>query len=195
MCRLLKIYRMSKACQMTLSLLNLQRHVYVSDIRKSEILMIWTCADSMRTEARSCDFMWQIKKQIPVFRKRDKNYAMCKNTLCSVLLFVIVQLLCKSYSLPTHLVTGNGVWSIEVPYGENVVLQCQSNDDDHNFEFWVVENQQVVIGPSNTGYDIRKFRYGILSGNLTIKVSSDWNNNRDVSVEIQWSWNIYMNLF
>lgn len=96
---------------------------------------------------------------------------MCKNGLSSSLLFVIVQLLHKSYALPTHLVTADGLWTIEVPYGENVVLQCHSNDKDHNFDFWVVENQQVVIGPSNTNYDIRKFKYEILSGNLTIRVS------------------------
>lgn len=93
---------------------------------------------------------------------------MCKNNVVSVLLFVIAQVLCKSNSLPTG---ENGVWTTEVPFGENVVLQCQSNDEDHNFEFWVVENQQVLIGPSNNHYDIRKFKYHILSGNLTIRVS------------------------
>lgn len=97
---------------------------------------------------------------------------MCKNRMTTILFFVIVQLLCKSNSLPTHLVTSEGIWTIEVPYGENVVLQCQSNDENHIFDFWVVENQQVVIGPSNIGYDIRKFKYEILTGNLTIRVSS-----------------------
>lgn len=98
---------------------------------------------------------------------------MCNNSYSSVLFFVLVQLLCKSNSLPTHLVTSEGIWTIEVPYGENVVLQCQSNDENHIFDFWVVENQQVVIGPSNAGYDIRKFKYEILTGNLTIRVGSD----------------------
>lgn len=89
----------------------------------------------------------------------------------SVLLVVMLQLLCKSYSIPTELVTGSGVWTLRVPYGQNVILQCQSNDENHNFDFWIVENQQVIIGPSNTNYDIRKFNYEILTGNLTVRVS------------------------
>lgn len=96
---------------------------------------------------------------------------MIKSVIILLLLLVIVNLLHKSYSLPTQLITSNGVWTMEAPYGENVVLQCRSNDKDHNFDFWVVESQQVAIGPSNTDYDIRKFKYEILSGNLTIRVS------------------------
>lgn len=102
----------------------------------------------------------------------EKPTEMCNNGYTSVLFFVLVQLLCKSNSLPTHLVTSEAIWTIEVPYGENVMLECQSNDENHIFDFWVVENQQVVIGPSNVGYDIRKFKYEILTGNLTIRVGS-----------------------
>lgn len=95
---------------------------------------------------------------------------------------MLLQVLHKSYSLPTQLIMPDAVWTIEVPYGKNVVLQCHSNDADHNFDFWVVENQQVVIGPSNGNYDIRKFKYEILSGNLTIRVSSLNNFNESVNI-------------
>ncbi|XP_060527041.1 uncharacterized protein LOC132702445 [Cylas formicarius] len=59
------------------------------------------------------------------------------------------------------------------PSGDNVILLCRSNDRRHVFRFWHLVNRGVIIGPANN-FDQAKFRYEILSGNLTIKgVSKD----------------------
>lgn len=54
--------------------------------------------------------------------------------------------------------------------GETVTLLCHSNDENHNFLYWHLNGKNIIIGPSNK-YDIGKFRYEILSGNLTIRVN------------------------
>ncbi|XP_049865548.1 uncharacterized protein LOC126366482 [Pectinophora gossypiella] len=54
----------------------------------------------------------------------------------------------------------------EVPVGSRVVLNCDSNDDGHNFMYWIIDSNQV-IGPANP-YDARKYKFEILSGKLHI---------------------------
>ncbi|XP_028167765.1 uncharacterized protein LOC114358088 isoform X2 [Ostrinia furnacalis] len=54
----------------------------------------------------------------------------------------------------------------EVPAGTTAVLNCNSNDYNHNFLFWLL-NKTQVIGPGND-YDERKFKYNVLSGKLHI---------------------------
>lgn len=61
-----------------------------------------------------------------------------------------------------------GVLVRTVPAGSTVVLRCRSNDATHNFHFWHFVDKDIIIGPSNK-YDLAKFNYGILTGNLTIK--------------------------
>jgi hypothetical protein len=65
---------------------------------------------------------------------------------------------------------------VQVPVGETVTLMCQSNDENHNFFYWYLNEKNIIVGPSNT-YDIGKFKYEVLSGNLTIKVSSRWERS------------------
>lgn len=71
------------------------------------------------------------------------------------------------------------VETAEVDYGKSVVLHCKSNDDLHNFKFWHLSTAGVVIGPTNS-FNINKFKYEILSGNLTIKVSHSYMTQRSV---------------
>ncbi|CAG9563160.1 unnamed protein product [Danaus chrysippus] len=54
----------------------------------------------------------------------------------------------------------------EVPAGTTVVLNCDSNDYNHNFMFWLFDKNKV-IGPGNE-YDERKYKYEVLSGKLHI---------------------------
>ncbi|XP_075972883.1 uncharacterized protein LOC142974443 [Anticarsia gemmatalis] len=54
----------------------------------------------------------------------------------------------------------------QVPAGSTAVLNCQSNDLDHNFMFWLF-NGTDVIGPGNT-HDPQKYKYEVLSGKLQI---------------------------
>lgn len=58
----------------------------------------------------------------------------------------------------------------EVPVGTRAVLECKSNDYDHNFMYWLL-NTNRVIGPGNE-YDDRKYKYEVLSGKLHIDVST-----------------------
>lgn len=61
----------------------------------------------------------------------------------------------------------------EVPAGSTAVLNCHSNDLDHNFMFWLF-NGTDVIGPGNV-YNEQKYKYEVLSGKLHIHVSkSSW---------------------
>ncbi|CAF4936878.1 unnamed protein product [Pieris macdunnoughi] len=58
----------------------------------------------------------------------------------------------------------------EVPVGSTAVLNCNSNDYEHNFMFWLFD-KSTVIGPGNN-HDEKKFKYEVLSGRLHIdKVS------------------------
>ncbi|KAL1505363.1 hypothetical protein ABEB36_004947 [Hypothenemus hampei] len=67
----------------------------------------------------------------------------------------------------------DGVLVRTVVGGSTVDLTCNSNDENHNFQYWHLLNKGIIIGPDNN-YDKAKFRYRILSGNLTIKaVSTD----------------------
>ncbi|XP_026747129.1 uncharacterized protein LOC113508351 [Trichoplusia ni] len=54
----------------------------------------------------------------------------------------------------------------EVPAGSTAVLNCHSNDLDHNFMFWLF-NGTDVIGPGNV-YNEQKYKYEVLSGKLHI---------------------------
>ncbi|CAG9791968.1 unnamed protein product [Diatraea saccharalis] len=54
----------------------------------------------------------------------------------------------------------------EVQAGSTAVLNCNSNDYNHNFMFWLL-NQTKVIGPGNN-YDEKKYKYEVLSGKLFI---------------------------
>lgn len=58
----------------------------------------------------------------------------------------------------------------EVPAGSKVVLNCDSNDYQHNFLLWIL-NENVVIGPGSQNYDTKKYKYEVLSGKLHIDVS------------------------
>lgn len=60
---------------------------------------------------------------------------------------------------------------VQVPFGETVTLVCDSNDAKHSFIFWFVNEKNIFVGPSYH-YDNAKFKYEVLSGNLTVKVSS-----------------------
>lgn len=74
-------------------------------------------------------------------------------------------------SIPVPEVVGSqGVLLRTVPWGTNVVLRCMSNDENHNFQYWHLVNKGLIIGPANQ-YDLAKFKFEILSGNLTIRVS------------------------
>lgn len=56
----------------------------------------------------------------------------------------------------------------EVPAGSTVVLNCDSNDYDHNFMFWLMDSHPLqIIGPETT-FDERKYKYEVLSGKLHI---------------------------
>ncbi|CAH0669050.1 unnamed protein product [Spodoptera exigua] len=54
----------------------------------------------------------------------------------------------------------------EIPAGSTAVLNCHSNDVDHNFMFWLF-NGTDVIGPGNV-YNEQKYKYEVLSGKLHI---------------------------
>lgn len=58
---------------------------------------------------------------------------------------------------------------MQVPSGKDVTLICQSNDANHNFLYWHMNGRNLVVGPGND-YDNGKYRYEVLSGNLTIRV-------------------------
>lgn len=60
----------------------------------------------------------------------------------------------------------------EVPAGSTAVLNCTSNDYNHNFMFWLLNNKSQVIGPGND-YDEKKYKYEVLSGKLRIDVSTE----------------------
>lgn len=64
----------------------------------------------------------------------------------------------------------------EVPAGSTAVLNCQSNDFNHNFMFWLFDKNKV-IGPGNA-FDERKYKYEVLSGKLLIDVSIVIASNR-----------------
>lgn len=61
----------------------------------------------------------------------------------------------------------------EIPAGSTAVLNCHSNDVDHNFMFWLF-NGTDVIGPGNV-YNEQKYKYEVLSGKLHIHVSVQTN--------------------
>ncbi|CAH0397449.1 unnamed protein product [Chilo suppressalis] len=54
----------------------------------------------------------------------------------------------------------------EVQAGSTAVLNCNSNDYDHNFMFWLLDLNKV-IGPGNA-HDDKKYKYEVLSGKLFI---------------------------
>jgi len=60
-----------------------------------------------------------------------------------------------------------GTQVTEVPLGGTASLRCNSNDDQHNFLFWQL-GQNQIIGPGNE-YDHVKYKYEVLSGRLLIK--------------------------
>jgi hypothetical protein len=45
---------------------------------------------------------------------------------------------------------------VEVPVGEAVTLMCQSNDENHNFFYWYLNEKNIIVGPSNTWLKITK---------------------------------------
>lgn len=68
----------------------------------------------------------------------------------------------------------------EVPAGSTVVLNCDSNDYDHNFMFWLMDSHPLqIIGPETT-FDERKYKYEVLSGKLHINVSKMYHQSRYV---------------
>ncbi|CAH0559553.1 unnamed protein product [Brassicogethes aeneus] len=85
-------------------------------------------------------------------------------TLSKVLLILIAGVDCMPAVFDL-----NGLATMEVPYGGDVVIACRSNDQNHNFWYWNVPNKDIIISATNTDYDQSKFRFAILSGNLTVK--------------------------
>ncbi|XP_066146599.1 uncharacterized protein [Euwallacea fornicatus] len=93
------------------------------------------------------------------------------NPSCYFTISITLQLLGASAVLAIPIADINGAEGVLVrtaPWGTNVILRCGSNDGTHNFFYWHLINKGVIIGPANK-YDISKFRYEILSGNLMIK--------------------------
>ncbi|CAH1154859.1 unnamed protein product [Phaedon cochleariae] len=84
--------------------------------------------------------------------------------LQSVLLFTLQELTSEAAGVLSR----NGVMLEEVPFGETVVLKCRSNIGDYNFDYWLVNNGADIIGPSNEDYDNTRYKYEVLSGNLTV---------------------------
>lgn len=58
----------------------------------------------------------------------------------------------------------------EVNLGELAEIHCPSNDDNHRFQFWQLQRENTVIGPTNR-YNRDKYKYEVLTGKLLIKVS------------------------
>lgn len=56
----------------------------------------------------------------------------------------------------------------QVDVGDTAILHCPSNDDNHRFQFWQLQGDQVV-GPGNE-VNKAKYKYEVLSGTLYIKV-------------------------
>lgn len=67
----------------------------------------------------------------------------------------------------------------EVNLGELAVIHCPSNDDNHRFQFWQLQRENIVIGPTNI-YNRDKYKYEVLTGKLLIRVSlpSLWFYNK-----------------
>lgn len=84
-----------------------------------------------------------------------------------VVVLLLSVVLYGSYATPIH-----HQQTHQVELGKNVILLCESNDNDHLFSFWHAEtNDNIIIGPSNK-FNKQKFKYEVLSGNLTIHVSA-----------------------
>ncbi|XP_072153798.1 uncharacterized protein [Bemisia tabaci] len=62
----------------------------------------------------------------------------------------------------------------EAAVGEVAVLPCPSNDSEHRFQFWQI-NEDLIIGPGNA-LDHHKYKYDVLTGTLTIKGVSSREN-------------------
>lgn len=78
----------------------------------------------------------------------------------------------------------------EVPAGSTAVLNCHSNDLDHNFMFWLF-NGTDVIGPGNV-YNEQKYKYEVLSGKLHIHVSNNIMSKEEISKVNKCHWlNLY----
>ncbi|XP_046666192.1 uncharacterized protein LOC124358010 isoform X6 [Homalodisca vitripennis] len=61
----------------------------------------------------------------------------------------------------------------EVSLGETAILKCPSNDDNHRFQFWQLQTENLVIGPTNH-FNKDKYKYDVLTGKLHIRgVSSN----------------------
>lgn len=84
-------------------------------------------------------------------------------------IFVLGFVICAG-GFPTTVVQLNGETVMEATYGDDVVITCRSNDDDHNFLYWNLLDKNIIISATNE-YDRGKFKFGILSGNLTVRVS------------------------
>ncbi|XP_054261180.1 uncharacterized protein LOC128985585 isoform X3 [Macrosteles quadrilineatus] len=53
------------------------------------------------------------------------------------------------------------------------VLNCPSNDESHRFQFWQLQTQNLMIGPTNK-FNRDKYKYEVLTGTLYIRgVSSN----------------------
>jgi hypothetical protein len=66
----------------------------------------------------------------------------------------------------------------EVGIGDTAILLCPSNDDNHRFQFWQLQSQNLMIGPTNN-FNKDKFKYEVLTGTLYIRVS-DFNGRRSM---------------
>ncbi|XP_054261181.1 uncharacterized protein LOC128985585 isoform X4 [Macrosteles quadrilineatus] len=61
----------------------------------------------------------------------------------------------------------------EVGLGDMAVLNCPSNDESHRFQFWQLQTQNLMIGPTNK-FNRDKYKYEVLTGTLYIRgVSSN----------------------
>ncbi|KAJ8914961.1 hypothetical protein NQ315_002485 [Exocentrus adspersus] len=87
-------------------------------------------------------------------------------------ILIVNLLLHEVIAAPSEQANSKGFITKEVYYGETVLLQCKSNVNNYNFDYWVFNDRKVVIGPSNS-YDRLKYRYEILSGNLTVRAVTE----------------------
>ncbi|CAG9857393.1 unnamed protein product [Phyllotreta striolata] len=60
----------------------------------------------------------------------------------------------------------------EVPIGSDAILPCTSNTDNYLFQQWILDNNSSIGPTNNSKFDVGKFDYEVLSGNLLIRAVS-----------------------
>ncbi|CAH1977221.1 unnamed protein product [Acanthoscelides obtectus] len=92
------------------------------------------------------------------------------DTLHVLVAAAFLSLLHNAKCIPTQIYSKDGVYyAEEVQFGDTAVLRCRSNVKHYFLDYWFINRKNLVIGPANDDYDKGKYKYEILSGNLTIK--------------------------